>query len=58
MKTYPEILTITYVGENWEGELIERGYVNVFGGIGENFIIYPNEKYTITVEENLEVKLK
>ena len=53
VKGYPEILTVTYF-EFQE----EKGYVNLFGGIGENFIIYPNNTYNLTVNKNLEVNLK
>lgn len=50
---YPEILTVTY----FEFEE-EKGYANVLGGVGEDFIIYPNHRYNITLEEKLEVILK
>jgi predicted metal-dependent hydrolase len=53
VKEYPEILTVTYF--EFEEEI---GYANVFGGVGENFIIYPNKTYKITVEKNVEVKLR
>lgn len=53
---YPEILTVTYFKLE-DGNLKEKGFVNVFGGIGENFIIYPNQKYNITVSKNMEVDL-
>jgi len=53
MKSYPELLTITY----FEFEE-EKGYANIFGGVGENFIIYPNQKYNITVNKNMEIKLR
>lgn len=43
IKLFPEIATISYT-ENQE----EKGYVNVFGGIGENFAIMPNTTYEIT----------
>ena len=42
VKIYPEIATVTY--NNGTSEI---GYVNVFGGIGENFIIYANQIYEI-----------
>lgn len=50
IKLFPEIATISYT-ENEE----EKGYVNVFGGIGENFPILPNMTYEIisTKEVNL-----
>ncbi len=50
---YPDIQTITYV-ENGK----EIGYVNVFGGIGENFIIYPNQIYEISVKKEVGFNLK
>lgn len=53
MKSYPEILTITYF--EFEKEI---GYANIFGGVGENFIIYPTQEYTFTVNKDMEVKLR
>jgi len=53
IKSYPEILTVTY----FEFEE-EKGYANLFGGVGENFIIYPNQLYNITVSKDMEVNLK
>lgn len=53
VKIYPEIQTITYI-ENEK----EVGYVNVFGGIGENFIIYPNQIYEISVKKEVGFNLK
>jgi len=53
IKSYPEILMVTY----FEFEE-EKGYVNAFGGIGEDFIIYPNQKYNITIGKNMGVKLR
>src|SRR4030042_2338490 len=50
---YPEITTVTYIG----GEQ-EIGYVNVFGGVGENFVIYPNKIYEITVKKEVTLNLK
>jgi hypothetical protein len=55
IKAYPEIMMITYFDEISEEEI---GYVNVFGGIGENFIMYADKTYFITVEEKLEVSFK
>lgn len=60
MKAYPEIEMVTYI-ESYSGiqeEIKEIGYVNVFGGVGKNFIIYGNSTYYIYVKENLEVSLK
>ena len=53
IKAYPEITTITYT-ESEE----EIGYVNVFGGIGENFVIYPNKTYEITTNKGGSFKFK
>ncbi len=39
---FPEISTISCT-ENGE----EKGYVNVFGGIGENFVMLPNRTYEV-----------
>jgi hypothetical protein len=50
---YPEISTVTYNESNQEW-----GYVNVFGGIGENFVIYPNKTYEITVKQEVNLNLK
>ena len=60
IKEYPEIIMVTYFSENIgkEGEPEEIGYVNVFGGVGKNFIIYGNSTYFITVENDLEVLLR
>jgi hypothetical protein len=53
IKIYPEIETVTY--NNSEQEL---GYVNVFGGIGDNFVIYPNQIYEITTKQEVTLNLK
>ncbi|MCX6750038.1 MAG: hypothetical protein NTZ83_01120 [Candidatus Pacearchaeota archaeon] len=53
VKIYPEIATVTY---NESGQ--EFGYVNVFGGIGENFVIYPNKIYEITTQKEVNLNLK
>ncbi len=53
IKRYPEIATVT----SNESE-IEKGYVNVFGGVGEDFIIYPNKTYEITVQKEVVLNLK
>jgi hypothetical protein len=50
---YPEISTVTYNESNQEW-----GYVNVFGGVGENFVIYPNKIYEITVKQGVNLNLK
>jgi len=53
MIIYPEIATVTYNESNQEW-----GYVNVFGGIGENFIISPNKIYTITTNQEVNLNLR
>jgi hypothetical protein len=53
LQAYPEITTITYQ----EGET-SFGYVNVFGGIGENFVIYPNKIYEITTIKEVNLNLR
>jgi hypothetical protein len=53
VKIYPEITTVTY--NDSEKEL---GYVNVFGGIGDNFMIYPNQTYEITTRKEVTLNLK
>jgi hypothetical protein len=53
VKIYPEINAITY----YEGDE-EKGYVNVFGGVGENFVVMFNNTYEITVEKEVTLKLK
>lgn len=60
VNAYPEIIMITYMNEPAIKENVreEIGYVNIFGGVGEDFIIYGNVTYFITVEKDLEVRLK
>jgi hypothetical protein len=53
VKIYPEIQTVTYNDTEQE-----RGYVNVFGGIGDNFVIYPNKIYEITTKQDITLNLK
>jgi hypothetical protein len=50
---YPEIATITY-----NDSQKDIGYVNVFGGIGDNFVIYPDRIYEITVKKEVNLNLK
>lgn len=52
IKLFPEIATISYI-ENEE----EKGYVNVFGGIGENFPILPNMTYEIVSTKEVKLNL-
>ena len=53
VKIYPEIAAVTY--DNGEKQV---GYVNVFGGVGENFVIYPNTIYEITTKQEVTLNLK
>ena len=53
IKIYPEIQTVTYNDSKQE-----FGYVNVFGGIGDNFVIYPNKTYEITTKQEITLNLK
>jgi hypothetical protein len=46
VNAYPEVSVISYV-ENG----ITEGYVNIFGGIGKNFIIEPNKVYEIITKQ-------
>ncbi len=46
IKLFPDITTVSYTEKERE-----VGYVNVFGGIGENFIILPNKTYEITSQK-------
>lgn len=52
-KLYPEIETITY---EEDGEKI--GYVNVFGGIGKDFLLEPNKTYEINSNKNITIYVK
>jgi hypothetical protein len=53
VKIYPDITTITYkVGDE------EIGYVNVLGGVGENFVVYSHQIYEITVKREVILNLK
>jgi len=61
VRVYPEIQTITYLEQKNYGleEIeVEIGYVNAFGGIGENFIMQEGVIYFMTVQKNLEVLIK
>ena len=53
VKIYPEIETVTYNDSRQE-----LGYVNAFGGIGNNFVIYPNKIYEITTKQETNLNLK
>ena len=43
----PSIVVVSYTQDN---ETI--GYINIFGGIGDNFIIQKNKKYEVIVNGN------
>jgi len=47
VKLNPSIEVISYTENN---ETI--GYINIFGGIGDNFIIQKNKKYEVIVKGN------
>ena len=48
MRQYPDIEVISYKdGED------TKGFVNVFGGIGENFIMRENRQYEFIVTQNI-----
>ncbi len=49
----PNITTVTY--NNGTHDL---GYVDVFGGIGENFVVSPNKIYEITSKGEVTLNLK
>jgi hypothetical protein len=49
IRNNPDIDSITYFDEFLNESY---GYVNVFGGIGKNFVIKPGEKYEINVKKN------
>jgi hypothetical protein len=53
IRAYPEITTVTY--NNGTEEI---GYVNIFGGIGENFVIYPNQIYEINTNQEVILNLR
>ncbi len=53
VKSYPDLLTITYFEYKQE-----KGYANIFGGVGENFIIYPGKEYNFTCSKKMEVILR
>ena len=53
INAYPQIETVTYNSTDRE-----IGYVNAFGGIGENFIIYPNKTYELTTKREIILNLK
>ena len=46
----PDIESITYFDEFLNESF---GYVNIFGGIGKNFIITPNQKYEVSAKKNI-----
>jgi len=52
----PEIETISLKENDTIGYV--NGYVNVFGGIGKNFILEPGKTYEIVSEKNLTLRVK
>ena len=52
-KLYPDITTVTH--NNGTHEI---GYVNVFGGIGENFVVSQNKLYEITSKQEVNLDLR
>ncbi len=46
---YPDIRTITYYDENNES----HGFVNIFSGIGENFVLVAGNQYQIDTKEEV-----
>jgi len=46
----PEIESISYI-DSFLNQSI--GYVNVFGGVGKNFVIVPEQVYEISVKKNM-----
>ena len=53
VQMYPEIASIAY---NETGE--ELGFANVFGGIGDNFIISSGNTYEITTTREVNLNLR
>jgi hypothetical protein len=53
IKLNPEIETVTY-----NDSIEEIGYVNIFGGIGENFVIKTNTLYEITTKQEITLNLR
>jgi hypothetical protein len=53
VKAYPDISVISH---NENG--VVEGYVNVFGGIGKNFLIESNKDYEIITKQNITLILK
>lgn len=53
VRVYSFIDVISYKEEN---ETV--GFVNTFGGIGENFIMYPNQTYEIITKQNATMVLE
>ncbi len=53
IKAYPNIDVISI---NESGDL--QGYVNVFGGIGTDFVFQTNKTYEIITKQNMTIQLK
>jgi len=52
VKINPDIEVVSYKEDG-----ITVGYVNVYGGIGENFIVFSNKEYEIIVSNNMNLIL-
>ena len=50
----PEIISISYIDEFYNNSV---GYVNVFGGIGTNFILIENQTYEIISKQKTTIYL-
>jgi len=50
----PEIESLSYFDEFLNKSI---GYVNVFGGVGSNFITNPEKAYEINVKEDINLRL-
>jgi hypothetical protein len=50
---YPQIQAITYYDEN----NMSHGFINVFSGIGENFILIAGNQYQIDTKEEVVITL-
>lgn len=53
IKLNPDIEVVSYIDEYNQS----TGYVNIFGGIGENFVIYPNAEYEIITRKDFNLVL-
>lgn len=51
------IRSVTLIESYFGSNNSSRGYVNAFGGIGENFMIEPNKTYEIVSSKNKTIQL-